>query len=144
MALSRFVGAIALSVCALSGSSFAQGTGQYIFTARIFAGVDGSDLLAAPTFRVRVGQPGTWSLSPKDSSHQLRLDITPTDAGSGKVALHVVVTLDRAGALSTAEFDLLSGADTQAPVVAVEDKSGKPLVLGDGRPFFLQVESPAK
>jgi hypothetical protein len=38
----------------------------------------------------------------------------------------------------------LSGTGTLAPVVAVRDKSGKALVLNDGRPFFLQVESPAR
>jgi len=145
MAFRRFAGVLVLGMCALSGSLVrAQGAAQFTFTARILAGVDGADLWAAPTFRVRSGQPGTLTLSPQDSSHRLRLDITPTDAGSGRVALHVVVTVDRAGALSTSEFDLLSGAGTLAPVVAVRDKSGKALVLNDGRPFFLQVESPAR
>ena len=74
------------------------------------------------------------------AAHRVGLAITPTDAGLGKVALHVVVTVDRAGTQSTAEFDLLTGAGTLPPVVAVRDAAGKPLVLNDGRPFFIQVE----
>lgn len=145
MAFGRVAGMLVLGICALSGSLVrAQGSPQITFTARILAGVDGVDLWAAPTFRVRSGQPGTLTLSPADSSHRLRLDITPTEAGSGRVALHVVVTVDRVGTSSTSEFDLLSGAGTLAPVVAVRDKSGKALTLNDGRPFFLQVESPAR
>jgi hypothetical protein len=138
----RYVAATIIAIAMLGvrpSAQAAQTGGPYHFTVRMFAGADGP-ALASPALSVLNGQAGTLDLS--SDSYSLKIAITPSDAGVGRVALRVAVSTDRSGTQSTAEFDVIAGAGTVAPLVAVRDSAGKPIVLSDGRPLFIQIRSP--
>jgi TonB family protein len=113
---------------------------QYVIEARVFAAnpavADSSEVLAAPTFRTTAGRTATLDLSDAKNISGLRIAVTPSDLGAGKVGLKVVVEARRAGQAASSTFDLLAGSDTAMATVALRDTSGAFILDESGRPLF--------
>jgi hypothetical protein len=128
----------------LSGPATAQQSlqgVQFLIEARVFAGADASQVLAAPTFRTTAGKPATLNLADTSQAAGFAMTVTPADLGNGKVSLQVTAESAYQGQKVSTRFDLLSGRDTIAPTVALRDATGKWLVDKTGRPLFMRLET---
>lgn len=138
------VAAVATAVLVLASVvSARQAAVQYVISGRVFA-VNPSDsasaqVLAAPTFRVPGGRVATLDLG--DQTNSLRVAVTPSDLGAGKVGLKIVVENRRGGRSATSTFDLLTGMDTTSATVALRDASGAFMLDELGRPLFASFET---
>ena len=130
-----------LAVASLT--SLRQVTTQYLIRVRILAGnpaeAGSVRVLAAPVFRVPAGRPGVMDLG--DATNGLRMFVTPTDLGSEKVALRVVVESRRGARIQGTTFDLLSGQGAAFPTVALRDAAGAFIADDQGRQLFVEMET---
>jgi hypothetical protein len=78
-----------------------------------------------------------------DPTDGLRLAVTPSDLGAGKIALRIVVESRRGGRVQASTFDLLTGTDASTPTVALRDVTGAFMVDGQGRPLFIELRATA-
>ena len=134
---------VATMLAVTSLSSAQQATTQYLISTRILAGnlleAGSVQVLASPTFRVQAGRAGTMDLG--DAATGLRVAVTPSDLGAGRVALRVVTETRRNGQVQVSIFDLLTGADTSTPTVALRDSAGAFMSDGQGRPLFVEFQT---
>jgi hypothetical protein len=102
---------------------------DYVITPHIFAlagpGSEEATIIGKGVLlRTTVGKPAVIDTVNRDRTDGNRLVIIPTDLGAGRFALRVEFTLVRPTRRSTADFDLLSGPQTQPPTVALRDAQG--------------------
>jgi hypothetical protein len=130
-------------VAMTSLSSAQQATTQYVISTHILAGnslqASAVETLASPTFRVPAGRPATMNLG--DATDGLRLAITPSDLGSGKVGLRVVAETRHGERIQASTFDLLTGTDASTPTVALRDGTGAFMLDKQGRPLFMEFQT---
>ena len=104
------------------------------------ADLNSTEVLGTPTFRVAPGRTATIVLG--DAPKDIRMEVTPSDLGAGKIALKVVVQVRRAGRVATSVFDVLTGTDTSAATVALEDATGAFILDERGRTLFVTFQTP--
>src|SRR6185436_5519514 len=126
-------------VAMTSLSSAQQARTEYVINTHVLAGdprqASGVETLASPALRMPAGRPATMNLGYVTDG--LRLAITPSDLGVGKVALHVVAETRRGERIQASTFDLLTGTDASTPTVALRDGSGAFMLDQQGRPLFM-------
>jgi hypothetical protein len=139
-----FVVALAL-LPALAGAKGPQDQAQYAISVRLFA-VDpanpgAADVIASPQFRT-LGSEVSMNLG--DSVNNIRMAITPSDLGAGRVGLKVVVEMRRDGRSAASTFDVLSGAGAAPATIALRDAGGTFVLDAKGRPIFAVIEAQRK
>jgi hypothetical protein len=121
---------------------------QFVISVRLFAAdpaAPGSaDVLAQPQLRTFENHEASMRLGDSANLNGLRLAVTPSDAGSGRVALKVSVELLQNGRSATSRFDVLGGAGTTPATIALRDASGAFVVDEQGRPVFALIEAAKK
>ena len=153
--LSVFALALAImgvSVVAQAGGGFAaqQPTVEYLITPHIFALVGAGSEVATiigsgVLLRTRAGQPAVVDLVNPDRTDGTRLVVIPTDLGSGRIILRVEFTVVRsAGRNATANFEVLSGPQTQRATVALRDAQGGFMRDQLGRPIYATFDAVTK
>jgi hypothetical protein len=135
---------IVAGIVAMASPSGAQQTAtQYVISTRILAGSPRQtrevEIVAAPIFRMPSGRTATVNLD--EAAGGLRLAVTPSDLGAGKVALRVVAEAQNRGGVQASTFDLLAGSDASTPTVALRDGTGAFMSDKQGRPLFMEFET---
>lgn len=136
-----FIGVGVVAVTSVLGAQ--QAPAQYVINTRILAGnslqAGSVEALASPTFRVLAGRTASMHLG--DDTDGLRLAITPSDLGAGRIALRVVAETRHGGRVQASTFDLLTGPEASTPTVALRDGSGTFVSDKHGRPLFIELQS---
>ena len=140
------VAAVIVAMVLLSAFAGAQqDQAQYAISVRLFAAdpanPGSADVLASPRFRT-LGSEVSMNLG--DSTNNIRMAITPSDLGAGRVGLKVAVEVRRDGRSATSAFDVLSGAGATPATIALRDASGGFVLDDKGRPLFAVIEAQKK
>ena len=151
--LSVFALALAImgvSVVAQAGGGFAAQQPTVEITPHIFAlvgaGSEEATIIGSGVLlRTRAGQPAVVDLVNPDRTDGTRLVVIPTDLGSGRIILRVEFTVVRsAGRNATANFEVLSGPQTQRATVALRDAQGGFMRDQLGRPIYATFDAVTK
>jgi TonB family protein len=112
-----------------------------------------TQVLGTPTLRVAPGRTATADFNDSTAKNapgfgmrpavlaRIRMEVTPSDLGAGKVALKVIVQVRRTGGVATSTFDVLAGAGTAAATIALEDATGAFITDEKGRTLFVTFQT---
>jgi hypothetical protein len=105
------------------------------------ANIISSDVL----LRTRAGQPAVVDSVNRERTDGTRLVVIPTDLGNGRIVLRVEFTVVRGpGRNATADFEVLSGPQTQRATVALRDAQGGFMRDQLGRPILATFDAVTK
>jgi hypothetical protein len=140
-------GAFVVALVLLSAFAGApQDQTQFAISVRLFAADPANpgtaEVLASPQFRTLEGREASMNLG--DSANNIRMAITPSDLGAGRVGLKVLVETRRNGRSAASTFDVLSGAGASPTTIALRDAGGAFVLDDKGRPVFAVIEATKK
>ena len=141
-----------VAVVVLLGTPIAaqQTTVDYVITPHIFslvgAGTEEATIVGnGVLLRTAAGKPAVVDLVNQDRTDGTRLVVIPSDLGNGRILLRVEFTVVRGeGRNATANFELLSGPQTQRPTVALRDAQGGFMRDQLGRPIYATFDAVTK
>ena len=123
---------------------------DYVITPHIFclvgAGTEEATIVGnGVLLRTTAGKPAVADLVNQDRTDGTRLVVIPSDLGNGRILLRVEFTVVRGpGRNATANFEVLSGPQTQRPTVALRDAQGGFMRDQQGRPLYATFDAVTK